>query len=816
MNILIVDDMSENRLMLESFLQSNKYQTYSADNGKEALKILETTPVDLIISDILMPEMDGYMLCQKIKAVPQWTNIPLIFYSATFTSRQDEIFAIKLGANKFVRKPIEPDMFLKIIQEVLHRREEGVLETARYKFKDEKDVFRIYNERIIRKLEEKVGDLEKSENSLNISQDRLAKAATIAKLGYWDYNVQEDLFTFDDFFYAIFHTTAEKEGGYKMKPQQYAERFLHPDDQETVATEMQKALTATDPDFSRHLEHRILYADGGIGFISVNYFIEKDKQGRTIRTFGVNQDITARKRSENALRESEKKLREAQELARLGYWKWNIKTGAVEWSEEVFKIFSQDPKTFTPRIEAIMALSPWPEEHERDRELIERARQTHTPGSYEQKFLRPDNSIGYYFSTFQGNYNEKGDLITIIGTVLDITDRKKAETEKNALENQLLQSQKMEAIGNLAGGVAHDFNNLLTVIQGHAQLLMFEKNENDPDYHELKQIMNASLKAANLTRQLLLFSRRQAMEFKPININNTIVNLLKMIQRLIGENITIETRLEKSLWNIEADEGNLEQVIVNLVVNARDAMPNGGLLTIQTANINLQNDDCRSVQNSRVGQFMCLSISDTGVGIPAELIEKIFDPFFTTKEIGKGTGLGLAVVYGIIKKHNGWINVYSEPGRGTVMKIYLPTTEKNVIEETTSPVEIMAYPGNGEKILIVEDNAEVRRFTEVVLNQNGYQTFTAATANQALSLFQEEDGRFDLIISDVILPDKNGVLFAEEILRIKTEIPIILCSGYAEETLIQSIKMNRKFHFIQKPFQVQILLEQVYRILREK
>lgn len=816
MNILIVDDKSENRYMLESFLQSNKYQTYSADNGRQALEILESAAIDLIITDILMPEMDGYMLCKKVKAAPRWTSIPLIFYSATFTSRQDEIFAIKLGANKFVRKPIEPEMFLKIIQEVINSREEGGLETARYKFKDEKDVFRVYNERIIKKLEEKVSELEESKNSLNISQNRLAKAATIAKLGYWDYDVREDLFTFDDFFYAIFHTTAEKAGGYKMKPQQYAERFLHPEDRNMVATEMQKALTTTDPDFSQQLEHRILYADGGVGYISVNYFIEKDKQGRTIRTFGVNQDITARRGAESALRESEKKLREAQELARLGYWTWDIKTGEVEWSDEIFKIFGQDPKTFTPRIDAIMALSPWPEEQERARELIERATQTHTPGSYEQKFLHPDNSIGYYFSTFQGNYDEKGDLVTIVGTVLDITGRKKAEAEKKVLENQLLQSQKMEAVGNLAGGVAHDFNNLLTVIQGHTQLLILEKNENDPDYHELKQIMSASSKAANLTRQLLLFSRKQVMEFKPVNLNETVTNLLKMIKRLIGENIKIETRLENSPRNIEADEGNLEQVIVNLVVNARDAMPNGGLLTIQTANINLHEDDCQSVQNSRAGQFMCLSISDTGYGIPAEFMNKIFDPFFTTKEPGKGTGLGLSVVYGIIKKHNGWINVYSESGRGTVMKIYLPTTEKIVMEETTQPVEIITYPGSGEKILIVEDNADVRKFTEAVLNQNGYQTATAATANQAMNLFREEDGRFDLIISDVILPDRNGVLLAEDILQIKKEIPIILCSGYAEETLIQSIKMNRKFHFIQKPYQVQILLEHIHRILRKK
>jgi len=404
----------------------------------------------------------------------------------------------------------------------------------------------------------------------------------------------------------------------------------------------------------------------------------------------------------------------------------------------------------------------------------------------------------------------KGKVRTI-AQLLDITERKRAEAEKQALEAQLFQSQKMEAIGTLAGGIAHDFNNLLTIIQGHAQLMMAAKNESDQEHYELKQIVNAAFRAAQLTRQLLLFSRKQEMAFEILNPNKTIVNLSKMLERLIGENIVINLQLDDNLWNIEADEGNLEQVIMNLVVNARDAMPHGGTLTIKTENLELSEQDCALIPHSNPGNFICLTIQDTGCGVPTEVIDKIFDPFFTTKEAGKGTGLGLSVAYGIIKKHNGWINVESEPEKGTIFTICLPASQKSVLDAFTPKDQQAQKLGKGEPILVIEDDNDVRKFIITILRHYNYVPLEAADAAAATTIFQKE--KIKLIVCDVILPDKNGVLLVEEFLSTQADIPIIMCSGYADEKVQHDIIKKKNFRYLQKPIKAPTFLDLVQETL---
>ena len=420
-------------------------------------------------------------------------------------------------------------------------------------------------------------------------------------------------------------------------------------------------------------------------------------------------------------------------------------------------------------------------------------------------------------SEYQSSRDEEHFIKTLSPIVHPITNEITAVTvisknisEHIKLEQQLQQSQKLDSIGTLAGGVAHDFNNLLTIIQGHAQLIMFEIDENSNMNKNLQEIVNASDRAAALTRQLLLFSRKEVMEFKVINVNKTISRLMKMIERLIGEDILIETNFNSDIDFINGDEGNLEQVIMNLCVNARDAMTNGGVLRIKTENVQLSKKQVETVQDSRSGNFIRISIEDNGTGIPQKIIEKIFDPFYTTKSVGKGTGLGLSVVFGIVKKHKGWINVYSEVDKGSIFKIYLPSGQRS---NQTSDINIDQCQnlemGNGEHILFIEDETGVRNFVETVLRRYGYNPISASTVESANKIFEDKDGEFDMIISDVILPDGNGYELVNRFLSKKPNIPILMCSGYTAEKIQKSIQANKKLRFLQKPYSLNALLSEV-------
>ncbi|MDX9868664.1 MAG: PAS domain-containing protein, partial [Kiritimatiellia bacterium] len=402
-----------------------------------------------------------------------------------------------------------------------------------------------------------------------------------------------------------------------------------------------------------------------------------------------------------------------------------------------------------------------------------------------------------------------GKIVGLVGISRDIT----REIE---LQQELQQASKMDAIGRLAGGVAHDFNNLLQAILGFTEILLLGVNENDPQYGDLKEIERAARRAADLTRQLLAFSRKQRIEPQLLDLNQIILGTEKMLQRLIGENIEILLSLDPAVKAVSADPNQIEQILMNLAVNAKDAMRDGGRMTFHTETVTLTPHDAELFPESVPGTYTCLSVTDNGCGIAPELLPHLFEPFFTTKERGKGTGLGLSVIYGIVKQNGGWISVYSEPGHGTTFKIYLPAQEGSPESNRpdSAPDTYLSLEGLGKTILLVEDEPGVRNLASVVLQSAGYHVFSCESAESAKTLFERERARIDLLFSDVVLVGQNGIDLAHELRVMTPSLPVLLCSGYADDTVRWSAIQQEGFHFLPKPYPTAKLLAAVSQIFR--
>ncbi|HEX3801077.1 MAG TPA: ATP-binding protein [Verrucomicrobiae bacterium] len=374
-------------------------------------------------------------------------------------------------------------------------------------------------------------------------------------------------------------------------------------------------------------------------------------------------------------------------------------------------------------------------------------------------------------------------------------------TDRASLEEQLRQVQKMESVGQLAAGVAHDFNNILTIIQGHSGLLMSRPNLSPAMTTSIQAVSFAAERAASLTRQLLMFSRKQVMQTKPIDLKEIVTNMSKMLQRLIGETIVLHCEYPPHLPPIKGDAGMMEQILMNLAVNARDAMPRGGDLTIKTEPAVINETHAKLHANARVGNFVCLNVQDTGTGMDAATMKRIFEPFFTTKEAGRGTGLGLATVYGIVKQHAGWIEVQSQVGRGTTFKIFFPISERVAESQTEFIVPTTQVRGGGETILVVEDEPVLRDLAKVILQDCGYTVIPAASGVEALTVWQKHQAAVDLLLTDMIMPDGlSGKDLAESLLGHKPSLKVIFTSGYNVDDLGADLVKNNGAQFLQKPY----------------
>ena len=573
---------------------------------------------------------------------------------------------------------------------------------------------------------------------------------------------------------------------------------IYPDDREQA---VKFCRDAAEEGKDHEIEYRMLAADGSVVWLREIVRQVRDPVTRTAKLRGLMVNVTERRRAQEALSSSEAKYRSLFENVPVGVYRTSPDGKVLEANPALAQMlgYADSPSILKIRTDEIYVDS------EKRREWLEAMNRQGLVRDFETQARRRDGQIIWLRDTARAIKDADGRVAYYEGVLEDITERK-------VLEEQLRQSQKMEAVGRLAGGVAHDFNNLLTIISGYSDLMLDNLEEGHRLRGHVDEIKKAGNRAATLTRQLLAFSRSQVLAPQVLDLNDVVVNMDKMLRRLIGEDVDLVAILGESLGRVKADPGQIEQVIMNLAVNARDAMPQGGKLTVETVNTRLDEDYARTHASLVPGDYVMLAVSDTGIGMDAQTQAHIFEPFFTTKEKGKGTGLGLATVYGIIKQSGGYIWVYSEPGRGATFKIYLPKVELPSGETGAGKTSESPLKGS-ETILLVEDEPALRAMVRSVLEKKGYKVLEARHGDDALIVSDQHRGKIDLLLTDVVMPGMSGRELAEQLATMHREMKILYMSGYTDDAIVHHGVLGSDMAFLQKPFTPEGIARKVREVL---
>jgi PAS domain S-box-containing protein len=681
MRVLVVDDKEENVYYLRALLGAHDCEVETARHGAEALTKARLRPPALVISDLLMPVMDGYTLLKHWKADEQLKRIPFVVYTATYTDPDDEQLALNLGADAFILKPAEPNAFVERVRAIQAHASSNPSVSARQPAADETGLLREYSETLIRKLEKKTLQLEETNKKLEL-------------------------------------------------------------------------------------------------------------------------DISARKLAETALRESEARFRQLAENIDEVFWLTDLDSRFIYVSPAYEVVWGRSREHIYADPGAWLA-----DVHVEDREQILSSLTRYASGTWDETYriVRPDGRDRWIRSRAYPVRDTGGEIFRVAAISRDIT-------EYRLLEEKFRHAQKMEAIGRLAGSVAHDFNNLLSVILSYTSLALEHMKPQDPIRSDVEEVLRAGERATDLSRQLLAFSRQQILQPRVLDLGRVLADMEKMLRRLLGEDVVLSLVLSPSHSRVRVDPSQMEQVVMNLVVNARDAMPKGGTLTIQVADVEL--DSAYAAKHAGVvpGTYVMLAVTDTGIGMDPKTSERIFEPFFTTKDRGKGTGLGLSTVFGIVKQSLGHIEVRSELGAGTKFTIYLPSSNRAV--EVATPRR--AAPTNlrgSETILLVEDDDQVRAAAREILTRNGYSVLEAQNGGEALLVSEKFEAKIDVLITDVVMPRLGGRELADRLSRSRPGMRVLYVSGYADSATTDPRVVGLECAVLHKPTTPETLLRKVREVV---
>lgn len=791
LKILAVDDNPDNLTVLKAVVADRlpKARVSTALNGERALDLARAEDPDVILLDIIMPGMDGYAVCRALKADERLQSIPVLFLTALGDDRDSRIRAVEAGAEGFFSKPADEIELAAQIR-------------AMAKIKAANRLRRMEKEQLEALVVERTREVREVESRYRAMFENMASASCVDEIVYEDGRAV-------DYRILDVNPAFERLTGIRRQDAMgaLASKLYGLGHAPFLEVYSKVAETGVPAEFEVWFEPFQKHLHINVGCPKPGFF-------STVFT-----DITARKQAEEKLRESEAHLRESEHHFR------TLANGgtALIWTAGTDKrcnYFNGPWLRYTGRTLEQEIGNGWadgvhPEDSERCVNIYVSHFDRREPFSMEYRLRKASGEYGWILDEGNPRYDTEGNFTGYIGYCYDITERKRAEEEKTALQAQLVQSQKMESVGRLAGGVAHDFNNMLGVILGYTEMALEKVGETGSLHDDLLEIRKAAERSASLTRQLLAFARRQTIAPKVLDLNETVGGMIAILRRLIGEDIELVWSPAPELWPVKVDPSQIDQVLANLCVNARDAIEGTGKVCIETGTAVFDSTHCAGHLEFAPGDFVMLAVSDTGCGMDKETKGKLFEPFFTTKELGKGTGLGLATIYGIVKQNNGFIDVYSEPGQGSVFKIYLPRhTGKGRVAAhgDKEPVGKAACKGH-ETVLLVEDEPAILSMGNAMLARLGYRVLAAATPGEAIRLAEQHQGEIDLLMTDVVMPEMDGRCLAKNIMSLYPTIKRLFMSGYTADVIAYRGVLDEGVHFIQKPFSIKALAAKLREVL---